>query len=133
MGTRTTLVAALLLIVGVVVAMRYRSRSVVREGGIYSVEIADGKYGVAKVLILEPGIVHVRTYAQRYSSRPASVDEASLTMGTIHDKEFGVGHLPLQPAGFSAWQPVLIKVVQVRADELDGYEEWKRAGGGVWN
>jgi hypothetical protein len=132
---RVALIVALLtlLAAAVIVVARPKSGFAAQAGGLYSVESGDGRYGVAKVLVLEPGVVHVRVYAEKFPSRPTGLDETKLTLGTIHDKDgFGIGHLPLQPAGFAAWEPALIKIVPVGADELDGYEEWKRSGGGVW-
>ncbi|MEX2384165.1 MAG: hypothetical protein WEB59_06190 [Thermoanaerobaculia bacterium] len=134
-AVRLALVGVLLGLLAVVAVVRSRRKPDIsaRVGGLYSVESGDRRFGVAKVLVVEAGIVHVRVYAEKFPTRPSSLDESTLSLGTIHDQDFGIGHLALQPAGFAAWQPALIKVVPVKADELDGYEEWKRAGGGVWN
>ena len=48
------------------------------EGAYYS--IADGdRFSIAKVLRLEPKIVHVRIYKQHFPQRPRSIDPGALT------------------------------------------------------
>jgi hypothetical protein len=54
-----------------------------------------GGYKVATVLVVEPSAVHVRLFKDRFSRIPRQVNIASSSMGTIHDPDFGVGHLPL--------------------------------------
>lgn len=103
------------------------------EGAYYS--IIDGEtFSVAKVLKLEPEIVHVRIYKQQFSQRPRSIDPAALTLGTIHDKDgFGMGHLPLRLATFIDREPMFLTHAEVTPQELEGYNVWKEsADGGVW-
>jgi hypothetical protein len=103
------------------------------EGGYYS--IIDGDtFSIAKVLKLEPEIVHVRIYKQHFPQRPRSIDPAALTLGTIHDKDgFGMGHLPLRLATFMDSEPMFLTHAQVTPEELEGYNLWKESsGGGVW-
>ncbi len=102
-------------------------------GGLYSIEFEPGEYRIAKILALDPGVVHLRIYKQSFSSRPASVDSASLTLGTIHDKDgFGLGHLPVTPKQFAYWEPVFLRQEMVKVDELDGYKMWKESKGGAF-
>src|SRR5688572_24700024 len=54
-------------------------------GGLYSVESGDGDFRVAKVLALDPGVVGVRLYKQKFASRPTSVDPSILTLGSMND------------------------------------------------
>jgi hypothetical protein len=85
------------------------------------------------VLKLEPDKVHVRIYKQHFPRRPRSIDASLLTLGTIHDKDgFGMGHLPLRLESFRKRQPVFVTHSEVKPEELDGYEFWRDAGGGVW-
>ena len=103
------------------------------EGAYYS--IIDGEtFSIAKVLKLEPQIVHVRIYKQHFSQRPRSIDPAVLTLGTIHDKDgFGMGHLPLRLATFMDSEPMFLTHAEVKPEELEGYNLWKEsAGGSVW-
>jgi hypothetical protein len=101
-------------------------------GGVYSIEDGTGKYGVAKVLVVEPDAVHVRVYKNKFDVRPSEVDTATLTLGSVlTDKEFGIGHLPLAKEGFVNWRPVLVLRTPVTEEELEGYRIWKD-GGGVW-
>ena len=103
------------------------------EGAYYSIVDGDD-FSIAKVLKLEPEIVHVRIYKQNFSQRPRSIDPAALTLGTIHDKDgFGMGHLPLRLATFTDREPMFLTHAEVTPEELEGYNFWKEsAGGGVW-
>lgn len=103
------------------------------EGGIYSVDSGDGTFGVVKVLKVEPGIVHVRVYKNKFSSRPSSINVGDLSLGTIKDPDgFGMGHLPISEKDFSGWQPALLAKTKLSDDELEGYRIWKDSGGGVF-
>src|SRR5262245_28419336 len=102
-------------------------------GGLYSVAASGGRYGVAKVLRLSPGVVHVRVCQGRSDARPASVEPARLQLGRFGDPEPGVGHLPVSPRVFASWKPQLLAVVEAAESELDGYHEWKSAEGGIWD
>ena len=103
------------------------------EGGIYSIDNGDGKFGVVKILKLEPGIVHVRVYKNKFASRPTSVNLDELSLGRVKDKDgFGMGHLPISEKDFKGWKAVLLTQSEVKGDELDGYKMWKEAGGGVF-
>jgi hypothetical protein len=102
-------------------------------GGLYSTEDGKGQVGVIKILVLEPDAVHVRVYKQKFSSRPVSIDPASLTLGKLGDKDgFSIGHLPLSRRTFASWQPVFISRQPVLDSELKGYRTWKEATGGLF-
>ena len=104
-----------------------------RVGGLYSTADGKGQFSVVKILVLEPNAVHVRIYKQRFSTRPTSIDPASLTLGQLDDKEgFSIGHLPLSKSSFELWQPVFITQQSVSEGELEGYKAWKEAKGGVF-
>jgi len=103
------------------------------EGGIYSIDNGDGKFGVVKILKLEPGIVHVRIYKNKFPSRPNAIKTEELSLGSINDADgFGMGHLPISETDFKGWKAVLLRRDNVKAEELEGYELWKEAGGGVF-
>jgi hypothetical protein len=103
------------------------------EGGVYSIDNGDGKFGVVKILKLDPGIVHVRVYKNKLATRPTSIDLDELSLGSIKDKDgFGMGHLPISENDFKGWKAVLLLKAEVKAEELEGYELWKEAGGGVF-
>jgi len=103
------------------------------EGAYYSIIDGDD-FSIAKVLKLEPEIVHVRIYKQHFPQRPRSIDPGVLTLGTIHDKDgFGMGHLPLRLATFTDREPMFLTHAEVTPQELEGYNFWKEsADGGVW-
>jgi hypothetical protein len=119
-------------IAAVLVACR-KSVAKLEVGGIYSINNGDGHYGVAKLLAYGDGICHVRIYAQKFDSRPVTVDASSLSLGKFDAPGGGgLGHLPLREAGFLQWKPVLITKTAVAPDELDGYNMWKQGGGGAF-
>ncbi len=108
-----------------------------REGDLCSIDSGDGSYGVVKILKLEDGIAHLRLYANSYEQRPTEVDPASLTLGTIHDESFGLGHMPVAEEEFLAtWRPEVVGHTELEPDELEGYEIWRGAAeegeAGVW-
>jgi hypothetical protein len=129
---------ALAGLVGLAVAarwLRHQSQEEAKAGGIYSVvaQAGQGQYGLLKVLKVEPSAIHVRLYKGRWPQRPENIDPASLRVGSLSDADAGIGHLPLSRRVFRAWRPRLILVTEVGPEELDGYEEWKKAGGSVWD
>ena len=100
------------------------------EGAYYS--IIDGDtFSIAKVLKLEPEIIHVRIYKQHFQQRPRSIDPSALTLGSIHDKDgFGMGHLPLRLATFMDREPIFLTHAEVLPNELQGYNLWKETADG---
>jgi hypothetical protein len=108
----------------------------VREGDLCSVRSGDDRFGVVKILKLEEGVVHVRVYAKTYEGRPLDVADDELRLGTVHDEEFGLGHLPLDAAAFEKWEPEVIRNTTLEPEELEGYQIWREAedegSGGVW-
>ena len=101
-----------------------------RVGGLYSTDDGNGKFGVVKILVLEPDAVHVRIYKQTFATRPTSVDPKSLTLGRIDDKDgFSIGHAPLSRRTFASWQPVFLSQQSVLDSELEGYKMWKEGSG----
>ena len=107
-----------------------------REGDLCSVRSGDDRFGVVKILKLGDGVVHVRVYAKTYPDRPQEVADDELYLGTVHDEEFGLGHLPLDATTFAKWEPEVIRGTTLEAEELEGYEIWREAedegAGGVW-
>lgn len=105
-----------------------------RVGGIYSISGYDSSaIRIAKVLKLEPPIVHLRIYKEKFENRPVRVEVKNLTLGTIHDGDgYGVGHLPVSDRQFRAWAPRLLASVDVAQEELDGYIFWKEEAEGSY-
>ncbi len=108
-------------------------------GGIYSVIQAKSKlgivteYGVVKLLVVEPTVVHVRSYKNRFRRRPATIDPTALDVGSLSEPgSHAIGHLPLARREFQTWEPVFLMRTEVIEDELDGYHMWQAAGGGVF-
>ena len=107
------------------------SSAELREGGYYSI-VDGGHFSIAKVLKLDPRIVHVRIYKQHFPERPIRFDLSLLTLGNIHDPDgFGMSHLPLRPETFYRRAPVFIAESPVTANELKGYELWLEVADGA--
>lgn len=100
-----------------------QDESSIEVGGLYARQDGEGSWRVVKVLAVEEGIVHLRSYANKFSEQPKDLDPATLTMGGIDDPAgFGIGHFPLATDGFFNEKPILLKVVPVNEDELEGYK-----------
>ncbi len=82
-------------------------------GGIYATPDEDGSWGVVRVLALDEHTVHLRSYTDRFAEQPKDVDLAKL--------RWFIGHMPVAREGFDKERHVLIKVVPVAEDELEGY------------
>ncbi len=81
-----------------------------------------------KVLAVDEFAVHLRSYANKYSEQPKDIDPSKLTLGGLNDPAgFGIGHFPLAKEGFFEDSPLLIKVVPVNEEELEGYRLYQTA------
>jgi hypothetical protein len=100
----------------------------IQVGGLYATQDQDGSWRVMKVLAVDAFAVHLRSYANKFPEQPKDVDPAKLTLGGLNDPAgFGIGHFPMARAGFFKDNPVLIKVVPVREEELKGYRLYLEA------
>lgn len=112
------------------------SRKKLVEGGLYYTPAEKGSgYNVLKILKLDDHGVHIRLYSNHFVAAPTRVDEATLYMAGIDHKPgeaLGIGHLPLSTASFAGWRPVFVQQSTVKPDELEGYEEWKKASAGYF-
>jgi hypothetical protein len=122
------------VVVGVIAARRSSHPEHAFESGeLYSVDATGWGIRVAKVLAAEPGAVHIRLYKEHWPARPTAINARELTLGKPKDPDgFGVGHLPLRDDTFTAWGPVLIGREAVTNEELEGYQMWKEAKGGLF-
>ena len=127
-GSAAALIAALILIQ----ANRVPGPDL-KIGGLYAVQKdSDPSFSVAKVLALDEA-VHVRVYRRRFSQRPSGVDETTLqTASSFDPKAPAWDHIPISRSAFSAWKPKWLGQSSVSKDELVGYFEWRKTGGGVW-
>ncbi len=95
------------------------SGQTIKVGGIYATLDEDGSWAIARVLALDEHAVHLRFYTDRFNDQPKDVDLAKL-------KCF-IGHAPLAREGFEKEKRVLIKVVPVAEEELQGYRYYLEA------
>ena len=111
------------------------SRDKLVEGGLYYTRGEKGGYTVLKILKIDDRGVHVRLYSNHFPVPPMRVDESTLYMAGMDRKAeeaLGMGHLPISKGSFAGWGTVLIQRSTVQPNELDGYEEWKKANGGYF-
>ena len=102
-------------------------------GGIYSVSNGENKdYGIVKVIAEDSIGVHVRSFSNKFSTRPKTINLSDLSLGKIGDKNPGIEHLPILKKVFQSWSPIFITKEPVKEDELVGYKEWLSAKGGYW-
>ena len=114
------------------------SKSDVVVGGYYYVR-RDDAYKVSKVLAVSPGIVHLRSFRNAFSSPPTPDDIPSLRLGMTLDElmafakdpqkagPIGIGHAPISREGFLNDDHVLFAMGPVEDSELEGYRDWGRA------
>lgn len=91
----------------------------IKVGGIYATPDKDGSWRIVRVLALDEHAVHLRSYTDRFTEQPKDVDLAKL--------KWFIGHMPLAREGFEKERRVLIKVVPVAEDELEGYRYYLEA------
>ena len=100
----------------------------IKVGGLYTTQDKDGSWRVMKVLAVDDMAVHLRSYANKFPEQPKDVDPAQLILGGLKNPAgFGIGHFPLAKEGFFKDNPVLIKVVPVKEEELEGYKLYLEA------
>lgn len=102
-------------------------------GGLYSVWEGENGFGVVKVLAVEPEAVSIRWYRETFADRPSDITSQDLSLGSIDDAEFGLGHIPVTWRDFKLMFPVLITTEELTEEELDGYRIWKEAGSAVFS
>jgi hypothetical protein len=93
-------------------------------GALYAYRGDDRRYGILKILALTKGAVHVRLYVERFEKPPKHVSSSELTLGSISDADFGIGHMPLNAKGFGKGH-ILVGREEVHEEELDGYRIWE--------
>lgn len=109
-------------------------KSELKAGGLYSVDDGDGSFRVVKILVLDEDAAHIAIYANKFSTRPVTIDPASLTFEGVDDggMDTGIMHLPLSREAFARDRPVFISQTPVTEEDLEGYYMWKEAGGEVF-
>ena len=78
-------------------------------------------YAILKVLRVELGVIHVRTYQETFDKAPDTVDMAKL--------EWDIAHMPYSNDSFAELEPQKIGSEKVSEEDLEGYNAWKQEGG----
>jgi hypothetical protein len=104
------------------------STTTYKPGDIFSVDDGEGRIGIVKVLVVEPEVIHLRIYKNKFSNRPKTIEIKELSLGRLGDKDgFGIGHIPMDIDGFKNWKPEWITSSKVTKEELEGYNIWKES------
>jgi hypothetical protein len=100
---------------------------IIRAGSICTIDDGEGKFGIVKVLVINNEEAHIKIYKNKYDLRPTKLDLKTLSLGSINDKEggIGIGHVPLEKIGFDNWKPLQVAFEEVTKEDLEGYEMWK--------
>ena len=104
------------------------SETTYKPGDLYSVDDGKGKIAIVKVLVVDPKVIHLRLYKNTFEERPKTIDTKELSLGRIGEEgAIGIGHIPLDIAGFKDWKPELLLNEEVKKEELVGYNFWKES------
>jgi hypothetical protein len=98
-----------------------------QAGGLYWIRNAKGRYDVFKVLAVDAKGVHVRLYTLSFAAPPTAADLAA-----ARPLPWFIGHLPLSHRSYAAWDAQLVDAEPVGEEELEGYQMWIEADGGVF-
>jgi len=88
-----------------------------KAGDIYSVANGDGRFGVAKILAVQLGVLTVRIYTNVYDERPTTLDTSTLRLRDA-DGWIGAAAIPMKPHHLESWEPRLIFNQPLREDEM---------------
>ena len=91
----------------------------IKVGGIYASQNENGSWRLTRVLALDEHAVHLRSYTNEFTEQPKDVELSQL--------KWFIGHMPLAREGFESEKHVLIKVVPVADNELEGYRIYLEA------
>jgi hypothetical protein len=85
-----------------------------KVGGLYIIRDKDSSFHAVKILVLDDDAVHMRAYSNSFKTEPKELSSDSL--------DILLGHAPVSKEGFLADNPKLIKVEDVKDEELEGYK-----------
>ena len=103
-----------------------------KEGGFYAFKNDNGSYSVLKLLKVEGAGVHAKIYSNQFDAPPTQVDESKLyIVGVNHkpDETLGTADVPIKGESFQNYKATFVQQGTVTPQELDGYNQWKKAGG----
>ena len=124
-----------LILMGLLSFLTGCSRPKLVEGGLYYTRSENGGYSVLKILKRDDHGVHVRLYSNHFDEPPTKIDERTLYLAGVDHKPgetLGMGHAPISKKSFESWKATFVQQSAVKEEELEGYNEWKKASGGYF-
>ena len=89
-----------------------------QPGALYSLNDGEGGFRVGKVVAIEDNAVFIHLYEKRWTSRPTRSEAKAAEKPTA---------LAYSPQSFTSMQPLHLEDGTVSAEELSGYESWRRS------
>jgi hypothetical protein len=93
-----------------------------KAGELYSIP-NKGKFGIFKVLRVDPRGVHVRLYSNLYTKIPSKINSNELFIN--NEDKSSRKHTPLTFSSIKLWNPSFLQNTKVEKDELQDYFSWK--------
>ena len=104
-----------------------------KVGGLYLVQNDDMTFGIAKIIAVDEGGVHLVLYANTYTAAPDYIDPDTLLLGGDEENEkWGISHFPLAYESIAVWRLAPIGFAEVRNIEQQAYLRWKKEDRGYW-
>jgi hypothetical protein len=93
-----------------------------KAGELYSMP-NQGKFGIFKVLRVDPRGVHVRVYSNLYTKIPSKINDNELYIDKQDNSS--AHHTPLTFSSIQLWKPSFLQNTKVEKEELQDYFSWK--------
>jgi|GEM_PF-4660390 len=102
-----------------------RKKPTFKTGDICTIDMGAGKYGVIKILAIEPERVHIKVFSNTYIGRPEHVDVQLLTTITFDEAEnHATEHVPLEKGDFNKLDAETVGSQGVTREEANTYLAW---------
>ena len=132
MKTQRTVIAFVMALVLTALVGCSSKTGGLKEGGFYAFKNDNGSYSIMKLLKVEGGGVHAKVYSNQFDAPPTQVDESKLyIVGLAHkpNETLGSADVPMKGEIFQNYKATFVQQGTVTPEELEGYNQWKKAGG----
>ena len=102
-----------------------RKRPTLKTGDICTIDAGNGKYGIIKILSIEPERIHIKLFANRFIVRPEKIDIADLYMLSVDDEAANCAeHLPMDKGNFTKLDAQTVGSQSITREEANNYLTW---------